>query len=233
MNLRLPVIAAVDVVVLTWAKPDFATLRSAAAAPASWIATHGTDEAASTLATTLLWATAAWLAIGITAATLAALPGTTGRAATTLARLVLPRAALQFVCGAAGVGLVLSPTAALADSGHLPAPLPPTSSASQTSSSTSALPPPSWPTTRRQLATAAGEPAVVVKPGDSLWSIARAHLPQGATDAQVGAAWPSWYRTNRRTIGRDPALLHAGERLTPPNNEPGATNAGTSTDDAR
>jgi hypothetical protein len=62
--------------------------------------------------------------------------------------------------------------------------------------------------------------AVVVAPGDSLWSIAARHLPRTSTDAQVAAAWPAWYRANRRTIGPDPSLIHPGTLLHPPRTTP-------------
>jgi hypothetical protein len=55
--------------------------------------------------------------------------------------------------------------------------------------------------------------AVVVAPGDSLWSIAARQLPRTATDEQVAAAWPAWYRANRRSIGPDPGLIHPGTLL--------------------
>ena len=51
---------------------------------------------------------------------------------------------------------------------------------------------------------------MVVTAGDSLWSIAARHLPPGATDAQVAAAWPGWYQTNSAVIGADPDLIRPG-----------------------
>lgn len=58
--------------------------------------------------------------------------------------------------------------------------------------------------------------AVVVRRGDSLWAIAGRHLGPTATDAQIAAAWPRWYATNRAVIGPDPDLLLPGQRLMPP-----------------
>lgn len=69
--------------------------------------------------------------------------------------------------------------------------------------------------TGRQRATESEE-SVVIRRGDTLWSIAAAHLGPGATDAEVAAAWPRWHSTNRTTIGADPHLLTPGTRLTPP-----------------
>lgn len=57
---------------------------------------------------------------------------------------------------------------------------------------------------------------VVVEAGDSLWSIAARHLPPGATDAQIAAAWPHWYQANSAVIGADPDLVRPGQVLTAP-----------------
>ncbi|WP_155850107.1 LysM peptidoglycan-binding domain-containing protein [Arthrobacter sp. H41] len=60
---------------------------------------------------------------------------------------------------------------------------------------------------------ATGAVEVIVKPGDSLWTIAAAHLGAFATDLEVAAAWPTWYRENREGIGEDPSLLFPGQIL--------------------
>ena len=57
---------------------------------------------------------------------------------------------------------------------------------------------------------------VVVRPGDSLWSIAAAHLPPGARNLQIAAAWPHWYAANAALIGNDPDLVLPGWQLTIP-----------------
>jgi nucleoid-associated protein YgaU len=54
---------------------------------------------------------------------------------------------------------------------------------------------------------------VVVRPGDSLWTIAGADLPPGASDADVAAHWRRIYRLNRDVVGPDPDLIHPGQRL--------------------
>jgi resuscitation-promoting factor RpfA len=58
--------------------------------------------------------------------------------------------------------------------------------------------------------------AVTVRSGDSLWSIAAAHLGRDATAAQIAAAWPRWFAENRRVVGDDPTLILPGQRLHPP-----------------
>lgn len=57
---------------------------------------------------------------------------------------------------------------------------------------------------------------VVVKTGDSLWSIAAARLGPFATDVEVALTWPKWYDANRVTIGGDPTVLLPGQILRPP-----------------
>ncbi|HET6968683.1 MAG TPA: LysM peptidoglycan-binding domain-containing protein [Ornithinibacter sp.] len=66
-------------------------------------------------------------------------------------------------------------------------------------------------------APAATEPGeVVVKRGDTLWSIAARHLGPLPSDAEIAAAWPAWHDTNRHVIGDDPDLLRPGQVLRAP-----------------
>jgi hypothetical protein len=58
--------------------------------------------------------------------------------------------------------------------------------------------------------------AVTVRAGDSLWSIAAAHLGRDASAARIAAAWPRWFSENRRVVGDDPTLILPGQRLRPP-----------------
>ncbi|KRE37694.1 hypothetical protein ASG73_08585 [Janibacter sp. Soil728] len=57
---------------------------------------------------------------------------------------------------------------------------------------------------------------VVVRRGDSLWSITAARLGPEATAAEVAQAWPRWHAANAARIGPDPHLLLPGTRLSPP-----------------
>ncbi|MEV5965804.1 LysM peptidoglycan-binding domain-containing protein [Kribbella sp. NPDC051952] len=54
---------------------------------------------------------------------------------------------------------------------------------------------------------------VVVKAGDSLWSLAARELGPGASAAAVAARWPEWYAANRQVIGPDPDLILPGQVL--------------------
>lgn len=61
-----------------------------------------------------------------------------------------------------------------------------------------------------------GDNDVVVKSGDSLWSIVAAALGPYASDVDVAASWPDWYRANRETIGTNPNLIFPGQILHAP-----------------
>lgn len=54
---------------------------------------------------------------------------------------------------------------------------------------------------------------VVVEPGDTLWALAAASLPTGASNADVAARVALLHRTNRATVGPDPDLILPGQEL--------------------
>ncbi|GAA3120689.1 LysM peptidoglycan-binding domain-containing protein [Kribbella aluminosa] len=59
--------------------------------------------------------------------------------------------------------------------------------------------------------------SVVVREGDSLWSIAARELGPSATNEAIAARWHDWYSANRHVIGNDPDLILPGQVLrTPP-----------------
>jgi nucleoid-associated protein YgaU len=57
---------------------------------------------------------------------------------------------------------------------------------------------------------------VVVRAGDSLWHLAAADLPAGASAARVTARWQAIHHVNAGVIGPDPDLIHPGQRLSLP-----------------
>lgn len=59
----------------------------------------------------------------------------------------------------------------------------------------------------------AGDTAVVVRAGDTLWALAERTLPAGADDGAVTARWHRIYDLNRELIGPDPDLIQPGQRL--------------------
>jgi nucleoid-associated protein YgaU len=57
---------------------------------------------------------------------------------------------------------------------------------------------------------------VVVRRGDTLWSIAARHLEPTAAAADINIAWHQWFAANREVIGDDPGLILPGQLLSPP-----------------
>jgi nucleoid-associated protein YgaU len=57
----------------------------------------------------------------------------------------------------------------------------------------------------------------IVEPGDTLWSIAAAHLrPATRSASNIHRFWQQVYRANRPVVGPDPDLIHPGTRLRVP-----------------
>ena len=57
---------------------------------------------------------------------------------------------------------------------------------------------------------------VVVRPGDTLWELARGDLPRGADDRAVVEHVREIHETNRAVIGADPNLIRPGQQLLMP-----------------
>jgi nucleoid-associated protein YgaU len=57
---------------------------------------------------------------------------------------------------------------------------------------------------------------VVVRRGDTLWTLAERYLGPTATNSEIAVEWPLWFSANRAVIGNDPDHLVPGERLRPP-----------------
>lgn len=224
---RLAALLSADAVALVVLVPD-PRLLGLLGSPRAWVAQVGADTAAAQLAAALLWLAACWLGVGLAGVLAAAAPGTGGRAAARIATLLLPRAVARLVAGASGLGLLLAPVAATAST---PAAAPTVVSAPAPAWPTDdALPPPSLPISGPTSRSISGPPPgsatpgstpreVVVKPGDTLWSIAARHLPSTAPPARIARSWPRWFAANRAVIGADPDLIVAGQVLTPPTEE--------------
>ncbi len=58
--------------------------------------------------------------------------------------------------------------------------------------------------------------SVIVRTGDTLWSIAAGHLPSGASAVDIDAAWRTWYSANRTLIGANPDVIQPGQQLVRP-----------------
>jgi hypothetical protein len=174
------------------------------------------------------WALAAYLlaGVGVSAADHLRVrrPGNDSRLAGFTPRAV--RRLVEAAVGASATAVVVSivPAAAYAD-GAPPAPPPPAATIAATSpldwpGLTTAPAPPGAPpvglvsAAPKRLPVAHHE--LVVRPGDSLWSLTVRRLGPGATATQVAAEWPRLYAANRAAIGSDPDLIHPGQRLVPP-----------------
>lgn len=56
----------------------------------------------------------------------------------------------------------------------------------------------------------------LVRPGESLWSIAAEELGPQASAAAIAQRWPQWWHTNAAQLGDQPQLLHPGQHLLTP-----------------
>ncbi|OIQ80505.1 hypothetical protein GALL_377430 [mine drainage metagenome] len=134
---------------------------------------------------------------------------------------------------AAGVGLSLGGVAQAATVDPATADLGWTVTTARTADTAASPPAPSVGTVSevRRDSTAAPATSVpgggnhLVRSGDTLWSIAAAHLPPGADDAAIARAWPAWYGANVGTIGGDPNLLKPGQVLHSPRTTSETTDA--------
>jgi LysM repeat protein len=115
-----------------------------------------------------------------------------------------PVAATTAVAATAGAGTAAEPPSTAAD-------VPP---AAATGSGTT-----STPTAMAAVGAPERTDAVVVRPGDSLWSIAEASLGPGASDELIAQTWPRWHAANRALIGADPDLIHPGQELAVPGDD--------------
>ena len=177
----------------------------------------------------LAWTLAGWLLLVALLTACSRLPGLLGNGFRRALHLVAPAAVRRAVALALGAGVVLgggTGTALAASHGPARAAGAPAARSAvqqltpQLGSPAAPQLPPSldWPTAAPPFGTT-GQ-AVVVRPGDTLWDLAAARLPDDASDARVAAAWPAWWSTNREVIGPDPDLLHPGQRLVPPAGSP-------------
>jgi LysM domain len=184
------------------------------------------DQALTGLCATALLGCAAWLLGSASLVALARVAGAFAPGSPLVAGCA--RAAERTCPGLArcAVVAVLGVTAgtaaaagAVADTGHVSSPASPVSALS-------GLPLPdravgAGPATPAPRAAVASHPReVVVRPGDSLWSIAADLLGRGAGDAEVTAAWHRLHDANRSRVG-DPDLIHPGQRLLVPELSPG------------
>ena len=173
------------------------------------------------------WALSCYLLAGVAVAAashLRRMPAASPR----LAALVVPASLRRLVAGAVGASatamvVTVLPTAAWADR-----PAPPAPAATASPLDWPGLATPSATPVRHLPAPAIGlvspphhrgsprHDELVVRPGDSLWSLAARRLGPGAPATAIAAEWPRLYAANRAAIGPNPNLIHPGQRLAPP-----------------
>lgn len=126
----------------------------------------------------------------------------------------LVRRGVEVAVGATATTAVvaLAPVAASADTGPVP-------TAAAAHPRPVAAAPLDWPGLRDR---ATSDAEVVVRRGDTLWSISARRLGPGTSPAHIAAAWPRLYAANRGVIGTDPNLIRPGQRLTVPPTTGGA-----------
>ncbi len=202
-----------------WLGVKAATAAAAHIVPGTWrAAAHA--SAAETLPQTMVAACAtvlalslAWLWVVTSVTVTEVVTGAVPRSGGATRRLVL------LACGAAVVAGTALPAHASSGDGAevlVGLPLPERAAAPDTSGR------PAAPVASIAATTA---DSYVVRTGDSLWSIARAH-PAPAGDVET--RWRAIWRHNRGVVGGDPDLIHPGQSLrlpdtdtsTDPSNEP-------------
>jgi len=204
------VLVAVCVSVCRAVGPSWHEVCSLITSPQQTLRYAGADQVVLTMAGVLLWALCGWLIAAAGCCALAANPGRGGRAAAKLARVMSPRL-LRRACGVAvGVGLLPSVVPSLA--GTAPAYAAVTQVVSDAAVPVAAADV-DWP---EQPDAPAAPATVTVRPGDCLWSLARAHLDADASTAQISAEVDRWWEANAETIGADPDLLIPGQILAIP-----------------
>ena len=219
---------AVAVRLLSWLTPEPPALAATLRHPQDAALHGGVDALALAAAATACWIALLWLVLALVVSAAAGLPGRCGRVAARLAAATVPATMRRLLAIALGATVATATGAVPAMASGLPQPRPAASPLSL-DWPVAAAPAPSTILPAARKAAVAPRDAdrsiedadVIVRRGDSLWSIARRHLPPGATDSQIAAAWPRWHAANRFVVGADPDLLLPGQRLVPPDNSSG------------
>ncbi len=206
--------------VLAWLAPEPAALIAALRHPQDVAEHAGIDALALSVAAVACWAAVLWLVLALTASAGAGLPGRCGQLAGRFADATVPPTARRLLAIALGLSLVTAAGAAPAIARGLPQQRPPASVLDLDWPVAAAPPAGATPLAARQVPAPRRSDVVVLR-GDSLWSIARRHLPPNATNAQIAASWPRWWAANRSVVGADPDLLLPGQRLVPPDDTSG------------
>ncbi|HEY5134610.1 MAG TPA: LysM domain-containing protein [Candidatus Nanopelagicales bacterium] len=161
----------------------------------------------------LVAARAALLGVLDLAARLAA---ATGRRVATIAAALRPRLARRLLATVVGLGVPAAAAVAPSTPASAAATRPEADTGAGRAGRAVVVPAP-LPAGRAEI--------YVVRPGDTLWDIARRHLPASSAAADLARSWPRWYSANRAAIGPDPSPLRPGMRLRSPEPRPAGTPA--------
>lgn len=179
------------------------------------------------------WLCLTWLTVGAVLLTLAALPAAAGELCGRLAKQAVPpvlRRAAGAMLGASVLGVPTLGVLPAAAAGYpVPAPVVAAASvgvpvdgshprpASYAPGPLPSLDRPAAPSARHRSPPRRNLPRrVVVRAGDSLWTLAERSLGPRPSDAAVAVTWRRWYAANRTVIGPDPDLILPGQVLSPP-----------------
>lgn len=213
-------VTAVELALVSPAAAAASELRTLLRQPAGELSTALEDVA--TLTALLAWT---WLLLLVVATVLSALRGAQLPHPQGLARHLAPRAAQRAVLALLGLGTALA-TAGTASAAAYEAPQQLAAAGLrggvQTSSGANplaGLPLPDRPsgTSPASSTTRDHHPdTVVVRRGDTLWSIAASAIGDNPSTAAIARSWPDWYAANRAAIGNDPDFLLPGTVLEAP-----------------
>jgi len=70
------------------------------------------------------------------------------------------------------------------------------------------------------IARATSDKVVIVRSGDTLWSITKHWLPLDASEVKIAQSCAAWFDANRDVIGADRDFIIPGQHLTPPTKTP-------------
>lgn len=174
-----------------------------------------------------------WLTVWSAISVLCILAATLGHRVHGFERLIADRGPAllrRLVVASIGVGLTVTAAPAMAADGDS-GPVPSVSWALGWQDTAAHAEPPAANRGAHPVAaphSADGLETVTVQPGDSLWSIAAAHLfdqadpaddASSVSDAAVAVAWPAWFELNEEQIGSDPNLIKPGQQLQIPTSD--------------
>jgi hypothetical protein len=207
---------------------------------AAWVTARagstGIDDLVGLVASVLAGAVLGWMGLLTVLTAAARIPGLAGRAAANTAVRIAPSVVTGLVRAGVGLTVVAAPAMVTMPAAAAGVPVAAHDAEDSEDLATAALPGVGRPgdaPVRAEFVAATnsqqpdspkdGRPghatttdAVVVRPGDCLWTIAARAIGPSATDAEIAATWPRWYARNRGVVGADPDLLIPGTVLRPP-----------------